>query len=83
MYIKPSAPILVGQQNTKSLRANKKTGSDSESFRDLLEEIDVVELSPEVNPDEKRKQNSGQEPQTGTPKQELSPQSVKSIDRIV
>lgn len=56
MYIKPSVPILRADSNAKAMKFNKKTDSGSEVFKDILEEIDIVELSTGLDPDEKRKQ---------------------------
>lgn len=57
MYIKPSNPVLTADRTGKALRVNKKTDSGAESFKDLLEEIDIVELSSELDPDGKRKKD--------------------------
>ena len=57
MYIKPSNPILRSDQGGKALKVNKKTDSGTESFKDLLEEIDIIELSSELDPDGKKKKD--------------------------
>jgi hypothetical protein len=54
MYIKPSTPILRSDSGLSPKKFIKKTDSGSEVFKDILEDIDIVELSPELDPDEKR-----------------------------
>ncbi len=55
MYIKSSTSVPQIDRNPKSGKVHKKTDSGSNSFKDLLEEIDIIELSTELDPDEKRK----------------------------
>lgn len=88
MYIKPSSPAPLSDSGAKPLRANKKTESSTESFKDLLEEIDIVELSSELDPDEKRKNDLQKRQEEGHAQPaeviEIIPESrIKGINRFV
>jgi len=89
MYIKPSNPVPTADRTGNSLRAGRKTGSGAESFKDLLEEIDVVELSAELDPDEKRKKDlqkqreEGQAKETPEAAEIKQENSLRGINRFV
>ena len=89
MYIKPTTPTPLSDSSAKPLRVNRKSDSSSESFKDLLEEIDIVELSSELDPDEKRKQEmrkkEEEEVRSGTAEvSEIMPENpLKGINRFV
>ena len=86
MYIKPSTPILRSDSGLSPKKFIKKTDSGSEVFKDILEDVDIVELSPELDPDEKRKagdQASDEKAKEPRPQQTISIDSAsKGVNRF-